>query len=75
MATSEDPGTTDDVGHQGPMAALEQAIKAADTAKVSCAYSHLTEVCNICHQSAKVGEIVLKIPGSSPFSQTGFPDR
>jgi hypothetical protein len=49
--------------------------KAADTAKVSCAYSQLTEVCNICHQSAEVGVIVIKIPGSSPFSQTGFPDR
>jgi hypothetical protein len=49
-----------------PMAALDQAIKSADAAKVGTAYTQLTEACNVCHQSAEVGMIVIKVPDSSP---------
>jgi hypothetical protein len=55
-----------------PMAALDQAIKSFDAAKVAAAYAKLTEACNTCHQSAEVGMIVIKVPDSSPFPDQDF---
>ena len=55
-----------------PMAALDQAIKAADAAKLAAAYTQLTEACNTCHQSAEVGMIVIKVPDFSPFPDQDF---
>src|SRR5262245_36235381 len=55
-----------------PMAALEQATKSADAAKVTAAYAQLTDACNTCHQSAEVGMIVIKVPESSPFPDQDF---
>jgi hypothetical protein len=55
-----------------PMAAVDQAIKSADAAKLVTAYAQLTEACNTCHQSAEVGMIVIKVPESSPFPDQDF---
>ena len=55
-----------------PMAALEQAIKSADTAQFTAAYGQLTEACNTCHQSAEVGMIVIQVPDASTFPDQDF---
>jgi hypothetical protein len=55
-----------------PMAALEQAIKSADTDRFTAAYVQLTEACNTCHQSAEVGVIVIQVPEASPFQNQDF---
>jgi hypothetical protein len=54
------------------MAALEQAIKSADAALFTTAYGQLTEACNICHQSAEVGMIVIQVPDASTFPDQDF---
>ena len=55
-----------------PMAALEQAIKSADTARFTAAYGQLTDACNTYHQSAEVGMIVIQIPDASTFPDQDF---
>jgi hypothetical protein len=55
-----------------PMEAVEQAIKAADAAKFADAYGRLTATCNACHQSSKVGMIVIQVPKVSPFANQDF---
>ena len=57
---------------KGPMAALDEAIKAADAAKFDAAYKQLTDGCNTCHQSAEVGMIVIQVPDASPFPDQNF---
>lgn len=56
-----------------PIEALEEAAKARDLARFNEAYGRLTAACNACHQSAKVGMIVIQVPrGSSPFTNQDF---
>jgi hypothetical protein len=55
-----------------PMETVEAAIKARDAAKFADAYGRLTATCNACHQSAKVGMIVIQVPKSSPFANQDF---
>lgn len=55
-----------------PMAALDDAIKAKDATRFAETYAHLTETCNACHQSAKVGVVVIQVPMSSPFANQDF---
>ena len=55
-----------------PMAALDESIKAADSAKFDTAYKQLTDGCNTCHQSAEVGVIVIQVPDASSFSDQDF---
>jgi len=55
-----------------PMAALEQAIKSADTDRFVAGYAQLTEACNTCHQSAEVGVIVIQVPETSAFPNQDF---
>ena len=55
-----------------PMAAVDEAIKAADATKFDAAYKQLTDGCNTCHQSAEVGVIVIKVPDASPFPDQDF---
>jgi hypothetical protein len=55
-----------------PMAALDEAIKAADDGKFTNAYKQLTDGCNTCHQSAEVGVIVIQVPDTSPFPDQDF---
>ncbi|MFO1160220.1 MAG: cytochrome family protein [Reyranellaceae bacterium] len=57
---------------EGPIEALEQAIKAKDVARFDAAYGQLTSACNACHQSANVGFIAIQIPRSSPFANQDF---
>ena len=55
-----------------PMAALEQAIKAADSSRFDAAYRQLTQACNACHQSADRGMIVIREPDNAPFPDQDF---
>ena len=55
-----------------PMAALAEAIKNSDGARFTQAYQTLTEACNLCHQSADRGMIVIQVPRSSPFPDQDF---
>ena len=57
---------------KGPMAALSQAIKAADATQFSADYEKLTEACNSCHQGAGRGVIVIKTPDVSVFPNQDF---
>jgi hypothetical protein len=45
-----------------PMAALDQAIKAADMPRFKAAYAQLTQGCNGCHQLTDRAMVVIKVP-------------
>jgi hypothetical protein len=61
---------------QEPMAALAEAIKAADSGRFAQAYGKLTDACNLCHQSAGRGVIVIQVPQASPYPDQNFqPDK
>lgn len=60
---------------QEPMIALSEAIKHGDSARFTPAYQALTEACNLCHQSADRGMIVIQVPQSSPFPDQDFRSR
>ncbi len=55
-----------------PLAALEQAIKAADPGRADAAYEQLTGACNTCHRSADRGVVVIQSPAISPFPDQDF---
>ena len=55
-----------------PMAALDQAIKAGDSSRVTTAYQQLTAACNTCHRSADRAVIVIQSPNSSSFPDQDF---
>lgn len=58
---------------KAPIETLEEAAKARDAVRFNDAYARLTAACNACHQSAKVGMIVIQVPrGSSPFTNQDF---
>jgi len=52
---------------------IDQSIKAKDSAAFLRSFRKLTEACNSCHQAAKVGFIVMRVPTASPFSNQSFP--
>jgi hypothetical protein len=56
-----------------PLADLRRAIDAKDRDAFAQAFVKLTQACNRCHQEAKVGFIVIRIPTASPFSNQLFP--
>jgi hypothetical protein len=55
-----------------PMAALEQAIKAGDSSRVTTAYEQLTAARNTCHRSADRAVIVIQSPLASAFPDQDF---
>jgi hypothetical protein len=55
-----------------PIAALTQAIKAADSDRFAAAYAQLTDTCNACHQAANRGVIVIRVPEASSFPDQDF---
>ena len=55
-----------------PTAALDQAIKASDSARFTAAYEQLTAACNTCLRSADRGVIVIQSPAGSPFADQDF---
>jgi len=65
---------TDMIGSviRDPMAALEQAIKAADATGAAAAYGQLTVACNTCHRSADRSVIVIQAPLASAFPDQYF---
>ena len=65
---------TDMIGSviRDPMAALEQAIKAADATGAAAAYGQLTVACNTCHRSADRSVIVIQAPLASAFPDQDF---
>lgn len=57
---------------KGPMESLEAAAKAQDAVRFDEAYGQLTGACNACHQSSKVGMIVILAPRTSSFPNQDF---
>ena len=55
-----------------PVAALNEAIKSGDAVRFANAYGLLTDACNICHQSANRGMIVIRRPDASSFPDQDF---
>ena len=56
-----------------PLADLRRAIDAKNRDAFVQAFVKLTQACNRCHQEAKVGFIVIRVPTASPFSNQLFP--
>jgi hypothetical protein len=56
---------------KAPMAALDDAIKAADPVRFKTAYAQLTDGCNGCHQQTGRGMVVIQVPEAV----TMFPDQ
>ena len=57
---------------KGPMDELAKAIDSKDEVAFDAAYEKLTEGCNICHQAANVGLVVIKVPSASSFPDQDF---
>jgi hypothetical protein len=57
---------------KGPLAALEDAIKARDPDRFAASYKQLTEACDTCHQGADRAMIVIKVPDGSFFPDQDF---
>jgi hypothetical protein len=55
-----------------PLAALDRAIKAADSSQFAAAYGQLTAGCNVCHQSYDRAVIVIQLPTASTFPDQDF---
>ena len=55
-----------------PLEDLEAAAKAGDGQRFDAAYRQLTDACNACHKSAKVGVIAIKVPDASAFPDQDF---
>ena len=54
----------------GPIAELEKALDAKDSAKFAAGYDKLTAACNSCHQATSMGFVVIRRP-----LQPGFPNQ
>ena len=57
---------------KGPLAELQQAIKARDAARYAAAYDELTGACNACHQGAGRGFVVIQVPTGAMFPDQDF---
>ena len=55
-----------------PMAVLEQAIKASNSARFTAAYEQSTVACNTSYRSADRGVIVIQSPAGSPCADRDF---
>ena len=55
-----------------PLAALEQAIRAADLARFGRAYTQLTAICNACHVSQAHPFIVIQVPDAAAYPDQRF---
>jgi hypothetical protein len=55
-----------------PIEELAAAAKAGDATRFNEAYGRLTAACNACHQSTKVGMIVIQFPWTSSFPNQDF---
>jgi hypothetical protein len=54
------------------LAAVEQAIKAADIARFGRAYEQLTAVCNACHVAQAHPFIVIQVPDAAAYPDQRF---
>jgi hypothetical protein len=53
---------------EGPMKAVDEAIKARDGARFDAAFTQLTDACNACHVTTERKMIVIQVPKVSPFA-------
>jgi hypothetical protein len=60
------------VSVEKPLVALREAIKTKDQAMARRSFGDLTAACNVCHNAAGVGFIVVQTPTTSPFSNQKF---
>jgi len=58
-----------------PLGEIEAAIKAHDSAKFAASFDRLTGACNICHEAANRGFIVIQRPLTSSFPNQSFAPR
>ncbi len=56
----------------GPLDAIRRAATKKDPAAFATGFAALTTACNGCHQTAKVGFIVIAVPTASPFSDEKY---
>ena len=70
MPQYQGQATADVIGSytKEPMAALDQAIKAADAKGFKTAYAQLTQNCNACHQATNRAAVVIKVPTTTDAS-------
>ena len=54
----------------GPIADVEKALDAKDSAKFAAGYDKLTAACNSCHQATGMGFVVIQRP-----ARLGFPNQ
>jgi hypothetical protein len=54
-----------------PLAALDQAVKAADGNRFAAAYAQLTAACNACHTRVTIARWIV----IQPATASGFPDK
>ena len=57
---------------KAPLADMQSASAAGDSERYFAGYTKLTQACNMCHQAAHVGFIVIKTPSGSPFTDEKF---
>ena len=55
-----------------PLATLEQAIHAKDSAAFASAYAALTAACNACHQSQDHAMVVIRVPRGDAYPDQSF---
>jgi|RhiMethySRZTD1v2_1073278.scaffolds.fasta_scaffold2905034_1 hypothetical protein len=58
-----------------PIGEIEGAIKARDSGKFAAAFDRLTAACNMCHEAANRGFIVIQRPAASAFPNQSFAPR
>lgn len=55
-----------------PLAALGEAAKINDAAKIAPLFAELTLACNACHEAAGIPFVKIKAPAASPFADQVF---
>jgi hypothetical protein len=56
----------------GPIAGLGKSIAAGDKTQFEKSFDKLTNACNACHRAADHGYIVIKRPGTLPYTNQEF---
>jgi hypothetical protein len=55
-----------------PLKTVEQAINSKDADQFKTAYAGLTTACNACHLSQDHSFVVIRVPGTNPYSDQDF---
>ncbi|MEJ0095750.1 MAG: hypothetical protein WDN46_20780 [Methylocella sp.] len=55
-----------------PLIGLQQAVASKDETRAARSFADLTDACNMCHEAAGIGFVVIHTPTASPFSNQKF---